>query len=106
MIGIPLHDPSRIVSFETRARGGGIWSLGGLSVVDDRLFFATGNTFGASTWSDGEAVFHSEQICGAVKTSQTILRRRIGKCSTRKTKISEEAIRFLSMVPMKRAAQA
>ena len=57
VIGIPLHDPSRIVSFETRARGGGIWSLGGLSVVDDRLFFATGNTFGASTWSDGEAVF-------------------------------------------------
>jgi outer membrane protein assembly factor BamB len=57
VIGISLHDPSRIVHFETRARGGGIWSPGGLSVVDDRLFFATGNTFGASSWSDGEAVF-------------------------------------------------
>src|SRR5438046_2694755 len=31
VIGIPLRDPSRIVSFETRARGGGIWSPGGLS---------------------------------------------------------------------------
>jgi len=26
-------------------------------VVGDQIFFATGNTFGASTWSDGEAVF-------------------------------------------------
>ena len=57
VVGIPLHDPSRIVSFETRARGGGIWATGGLSVAGDRLFFATGNTFGAGTWSDGEAVF-------------------------------------------------
>jgi hypothetical protein len=28
-----------------------------LSVVGNELFFATGNTFGAATWSDGEAVF-------------------------------------------------
>jgi hypothetical protein len=52
-----LHDPSKLVSFETRARGGGIWAPGGLSVVGHDLFFATGNTFGAATWSDGEAVF-------------------------------------------------
>jgi outer membrane protein assembly factor BamB len=57
VIGISLHDPSKLVSFETRARGGGIWSSGGLSVVGRELFFATGNTFGASTWGDGEAVF-------------------------------------------------
>jgi outer membrane protein assembly factor BamB len=57
VIGIPLHDPNNLVSFETRARGGGIWSPGGLSVVGQELFFATGNTFGAATWSDGEAVF-------------------------------------------------
>lgn len=56
VVGLPLHDPSRTLSFETRARGGGIWSPGGLSVVDDHILFATGNTFGASTWSDGEAV--------------------------------------------------
>jgi outer membrane protein assembly factor BamB len=57
VIGISLHDPSKLVSFETRARGGGIWASGGLSVVAHELFFATGNTFGATTWSDGEAVF-------------------------------------------------
>jgi hypothetical protein len=28
-----------------------------LSVVGNELFFATGNTFGAAAWSDGEAVF-------------------------------------------------
>ena len=57
VIGISLRDPSKLVSFETRARGGGIWTQGGLSVVGHELFFATGNTFGAATWSDGEAVF-------------------------------------------------
>jgi PQQ enzyme-like repeat protein len=57
VIGIPLHEPGKIVSFETRARGGGIWSPGGLSVVGRELFFATGNTMGTQTWNDGEAVF-------------------------------------------------
>ncbi|MGH6715401.1 MAG: hypothetical protein ACREDC_04320, partial [Bradyrhizobium sp.] len=38
------------------ARGGGIWAPGGLSAVGHDIFFATGNTFGAGTWSDGEAV--------------------------------------------------
>jgi len=39
VIGISLHDPSKLVSFETRARGGGIWAPGGLSVVGHELFF-------------------------------------------------------------------
>lgn len=56
VVGLPLHDPKKPVSFETRARGGGIWAPGGLAAVGHHLFFATGNTFGASTWSDGEAV--------------------------------------------------
>ncbi len=58
VVGIPLNGPHNpIVSFETRARGGGIWGQGGVGVVGSELFFATGNTFGANTWSDGEAVF-------------------------------------------------
>jgi outer membrane protein assembly factor BamB len=57
VVGFPLHDPGNVVSFETRARGGGIWAPGGMSVVGHDIFFATGNTFGARTWSDGEAVF-------------------------------------------------
>lgn len=58
VIGISLRDPTKLVSFETRARGGGSWSPGGLSVVGHDIYFATGNTFGAQAWSDGEAVFH------------------------------------------------
>jgi outer membrane protein assembly factor BamB len=57
VVGVPLHDPGKVSSFETRARGGGIWAPGGLPVVGHDMFFATGNTFGAHVWSDGEAVF-------------------------------------------------
>ena len=57
VLGFSLQDPGKIVSFETKARGGGIWAPGGLSVVGHDIFFATGNTFGARAWSDGEAVF-------------------------------------------------
>jgi hypothetical protein len=57
VVGVPLHDPGKVLSFETRARGGGIWAPGGLPVVGHDMFFATGNTFGAKAWSDGEAVF-------------------------------------------------
>ena len=57
LAAFPLHDPGKVVSFETRARGGGIWAPGGMSVVGHDIFFATGNTFSAGTWGDGEAVF-------------------------------------------------
>ncbi len=57
IVGLPVRDPGKVISFQTRARGGGIWAPGGLTVVGHDLFFATGNTFGARTWSDGEAVF-------------------------------------------------
>jgi outer membrane protein assembly factor BamB len=57
VVGLSLRDPGQTVSFATRARGGGIWSPGGLSVIGNHILFATGNTFGANTWSDGEAVF-------------------------------------------------
>jgi outer membrane protein assembly factor BamB len=57
VLGLPMNDPSNIVSFESRARGGAVWAPGGLSVVGNGIFFSTGNTFGARTWSDGEAVF-------------------------------------------------
>lgn len=58
VIGIPLYGVQNpIVAFETRAAGGGIWGQGGVSSVGPTLFFATGNTFGANAWSDGEGVF-------------------------------------------------
>lgn len=57
IVGLPVHNPGKVVSWQTRARGGGIWAPGGLSVVGKDLFAATGNTFGARSWSDGEAVW-------------------------------------------------
>jgi hypothetical protein len=57
VLGIRLRDPRDIVSWSTRGRGGGIWAPGGISSDGRALFVATGNTFGAGAWSDGEAVF-------------------------------------------------
>jgi PQQ-like domain len=56
VVGVSLPDAAKVISWSTRARGGGIWAPGGISVVGHSLFVATGNTFGASTWSNGEAV--------------------------------------------------
>jgi outer membrane protein assembly factor BamB len=56
VVGISLADPRTVKSWATRARGGGIWAPGGISTDGESLFVATGNTFGAATWSDGEAV--------------------------------------------------
>jgi PQQ-like domain len=56
VLGISLRDPRDIVSWSTGGRGGGIWAPGGISSDGRALFVATGNTLGASTWSDGEAV--------------------------------------------------
>jgi outer membrane protein assembly factor BamB len=57
VVGVSLHDPGNIVAWSTRARGGGIWAPGGIASDGRSLFVATGNTFGARRWSDGEAVF-------------------------------------------------
>ena len=57
VVGISLGNPGDIVRWETRAEGGGIWAPGGISSNGHSLFLATGNTVGASRWSDGEAVF-------------------------------------------------
>jgi len=56
VVGISLAEPRTVKSWATRARGGGIWAPGGISTDGESLFVATGNTFGAATWSDGEAI--------------------------------------------------
>jgi hypothetical protein len=49
--------PSKLLAnWETRANGGGIWAQGGIAGDGDSLFVTTGNTMGASTWMDGEAI--------------------------------------------------
>ena len=42
--------------WQTRVKGGGIWAQGGISGDGQALYVTTGNTFGATTWSDGEAI--------------------------------------------------
>ena len=56
VVGISLSEPRTVRSWATRGRGGGIWAPGGISTDGESLFVATGNTLGAATWSDGEAV--------------------------------------------------
>jgi outer membrane protein assembly factor BamB len=56
VVGVSESEPGKALSFSTRARGGGIWAQGGISGDGKSLFAATGNTFRAIFWSDGEAV--------------------------------------------------
>ena len=56
VVGVSVDDPGKVASFSTRARGGGVWAQGGVSGDGESLFAVTGNTFGATAWSDGEAV--------------------------------------------------
>ena len=56
VVGVSQSDPTKVESFATRARGGGIWGQGGVTGDGKSLFVTTGNTFGATAWSDGEAV--------------------------------------------------
>ena len=56
VVGVVLNNPGDIAAWFTRARGGGIWAPGGIATDGNSLLVATGNTFGASAWSDGEAV--------------------------------------------------
>jgi len=56
VVGISLADPTNVTSWATRARGGGIWAPGGLASDGRSLYAATGNTFGAKSYGDGEMV--------------------------------------------------
>jgi hypothetical protein len=56
-------------NWQTRAQGGGIWAQGGIAGDGTNLFVTTGNTFGASTWQDGEAIVRLHP--GLVHSSDT-----------------------------------
>jgi len=56
VIQLQVSPPKIVAHWATRANGGGIWAQGGMAGDGKSLFLATGNTFGASTWSDGEAI--------------------------------------------------
>jgi len=56
VIQIATKTATLAAEWQTRATGGGIWAQGGLAGDGRDLFITTGNTFGASQWSDGEAI--------------------------------------------------
>ncbi|HLY56360.1 MAG TPA: hypothetical protein VKS60_12440 [Stellaceae bacterium] len=58
VVGFDPAGPSLFGAWGTRASKGGIWAPGGLAAKAGRLFAATGNTAGATSWGDGEAIIH------------------------------------------------
>jgi len=56
VVGASLQRPHAIHAWSTRARGGGIWAPGGIASDGLSIYAVTGNTFGARSWADGEAV--------------------------------------------------
>jgi len=56
VIQLQVSPPKIVAHWATRANGGGIWAQGGMAGDGEALFLTTGNTFGADTWSDGEAI--------------------------------------------------
>lgn len=66
VVGVQIDKPGVAGAWQTRGVKGGIWAPGGVAVVGDRLFVTTGNTHGARTWSDGEAVIRLTPELGRV----------------------------------------
>ena len=58
IVGIPISNPTNLMSWATWANGGGAWSVGGVASDGTDPFLATGNTFNPSAWSGGEAILH------------------------------------------------
>ena len=56
LVGVPLDNPASVTAWATAVRGGGAWAVGGPASDGLDPFIATGNTFGASAWSGGEAI--------------------------------------------------
>lgn len=56
VVGVPVANPAAVKAWATRTQGGGAWSVSGVATDGANLYVATGNTFGAVVWGDGEAV--------------------------------------------------
>ena len=56
LVGVEMNNPGNVLAWATPARGGGMWAPGGVGSDGLNPFIATGNTFGVSTWSGGEAI--------------------------------------------------
>jgi hypothetical protein len=69
LMGINVNAPQTVRTFKTGVRGGGMWAPAGPASDGTNIFVTTGNTFGATTWSGGEAVIRLQS--GPVFSGQT-----------------------------------
>ena len=56
VVDVPLDDPRSAAGWSTPVRGGGIWAPSGPASDGTSIYVATGNTFGADSYSQGEAI--------------------------------------------------
>ncbi len=59
VVAVDIGDPTKVASWATALKGGGIWSPGGLSSDGTFLYGGTGNTFGADNntpWGGGNGM--------------------------------------------------
>ena len=56
LVGVQMNNPANVSAWATTAQAGGSWAVGGVATDGIHPFVATGNTFGADTWSGGEAI--------------------------------------------------
>ena len=56
LVGVALNNPASVTAWASAAQGGAIWAVNGIASDGTNLFAGTGNTFGASAWSGGDAL--------------------------------------------------
>jgi hypothetical protein len=78
VVGASLREPRRVAAWSTRARGGGIWAPGGISVAGQSLLMATGNTSVSRPGGTVRLCSVLLRTCIDRARSATSLRRRTG----------------------------
>jgi hypothetical protein len=79
VVGVPLDNPSALISFASQAHGAGIWAPGGLASDGMSIFAATGNskadggngTSSPPSWGHGEAILRLPKDLKTIPQSQT-----------------------------------
>ena len=56
VVAVPVNNPGAATAWANPVRGGGVWAPGGLATDGSSIFATTGNAFGETTWTGGEAV--------------------------------------------------
>jgi outer membrane protein assembly factor BamB len=69
IVGVSITNATDVMAWATTANGGGSWAVSGVATDGTNPFIATGNTFGASAWSGGEAIIRFQS--GPVFSGQT-----------------------------------